>query len=146
MNTSCVKNCLIDTEIPIKFNFINIYQWPHSDAEFLKEMAKRNAGKNNTVLISPSLSPSSSYRDTFACRQRYLRSYTFSKKEEGTVKRTGNWFRVRFFTKNDRKGVNFKKKSSKEKQVKRITWGGFLDIKIGFLLSCLVKVDNHDES
>ncbi|KAL9246010.1 hypothetical protein vseg_019594 [Gypsophila vaccaria] len=145
MNTNCVKNCIIDAETPIKVNFFSIYEWPHSDAEFLKEIAKKNDGKDYTISI-PSLSPSSSYHETFAYRQRYLRSYTFSKKEESAAEKTRNWFRVRFFVEKEPKVVTLNKKSNKDRQVKRIIWSGLLEFKLRIFFSCLVKVHDSNKS
>lgn len=72
----------VDARVSVRATYVNLYKWPESDAEFVRsmiigEMNPRRRGPNPRVV------------DSYSCRQMYLRSYTFSKKEsvpEKTVK------------------------------------------------------------
>jgi hypothetical protein len=74
LSLSCVAGCL-DAEAPVRFSFLSLYQWPDSDAEFVRILGM----KEDHRLIKK---PMRAYNESiYACRQMYLRSYTFSKKE-----------------------------------------------------------------
>jgi flagellar basal body-associated protein FliL len=91
----------IEAREPVRATYVNLYKWPESDAEFVRSLTmkntrakdayhqcdidyagneKRNQGQSPVMV------------DSYSCRQIYLRSYTFSKKEsmpEKTVKYLG---------------------------------------------------------
>ncbi|XP_057779073.1 uncharacterized protein LOC130997677 [Salvia miltiorrhiza] len=70
MNKICISNCVSDARIPVRATYLNLYKWPESDAEFMKSAAMHGgAGPHSRVV------------DSISCRQMYLRSYTFSRKE-----------------------------------------------------------------
>ncbi|KAJ3685659.1 hypothetical protein LUZ61_014823 [Rhynchospora tenuis] len=95
--------CCIEAHEPVRATYMNLYKWPESDAEFVRSLAvkkvhpqeghhqfntqhsrneKRKHGQNPVVV------------DSYSCRQIYLRSYTFSKKEtvpEKTMKCFGSF-------------------------------------------------------
>ncbi|PKU82842.1 uncharacterized protein LOC114579364 [Dendrobium catenatum] len=65
-------------------SYVNLHKWAESDAEFVKSLY--SAGFSNKQVVV----------DSFSCRQLYLRSYTFSKKEtmpEKTIKCFGSFKR-----------------------------------------------------
>ncbi|GLJ06719.1 hypothetical protein SUGI_0046140 [Cryptomeria japonica] len=70
-NSSCVAGCL-DAQAPTRATFESIHRWPHSEAEFVRVMRSKD-----------DLNPKrrAEYVDGYSCRQMYLRSYTFSRKE-----------------------------------------------------------------
>ncbi|KAF8410626.1 hypothetical protein HHK36_003158 [Tetracentron sinense] len=85
MNSSCVAGCL-DAETPVKISFKKLYQWPEADAEFLRLMSmNEDESSSYSSFIRPS------YHESYASRQRYLRSYTFCKKET-IEERSKKWF------------------------------------------------------
>lgn len=72
----------VDARIPVRATYVNLYKWPESDAEFVRSVV---IGEKN----SRKWGPNPRVVDSYSCRQMYLRSYTFSKKEsmpEKTVK------------------------------------------------------------
>ncbi|KAJ4781338.1 hypothetical protein LUZ62_065595 [Rhynchospora pubera] len=125
--------CCIEAREPVRATYMNLYKWPESDAEFVRSLAvkkvhpheghhqldthysrneKRKHGPNPVVV------------DSYSCRQIYLRSYTFSKKEtvpEKTVKCLG---RVRdkmaLFPFLQQSDENFDCRSSKSVSSKRL--------------------------
>ncbi|KAL4645411.1 hypothetical protein ACB092_02G233400 [Castanea dentata] len=75
MNSNCIATSCLDAQTQIKTSFMELYQWPESDAEFLKR-------KNSESCV---------YHESYVSRrQRYLRSYTFSKKET-VAEKTKKW-------------------------------------------------------
>lgn len=74
LSLSCVAGCL-DVEAPVRFSFLSLYQWPDSEAEFVRVLGMK---EDNRMIKKPMRA----YKESiYACRQMYLRSYTFSKKE-----------------------------------------------------------------
>lgn len=72
LSLSCVAGCL-DAQAPLRFSFLSLYQWPDSDAEFVRILGMKEDNHKK---------PMRAYNESmYACRQMYLRSYTFSKKE-----------------------------------------------------------------
>ncbi|XP_020087273.1 uncharacterized protein LOC109709438 [Ananas comosus] len=78
---------------PVRATYVNLYKWPESDAEFVKSIAgKRSSsgsGYGNNYHVNNyvdcrrrKFGPSTNVVvDSYSCRQMYLRSYKFSKKE-----------------------------------------------------------------
>lgn len=78
MSSVCISNCVNDTRVPVRATYVNLYKWPESDAEFVK-MVKMTKGDQGRRL--PHDQPQPRVVDSVSCRQMYLRSYTFSRKE-----------------------------------------------------------------
>lgn len=116
MNPSCLAGCL-DVETPVKVSFMKLYQWPEADAEFLRMLS----------------STKSMCHDNYVSRQRYLRSYTFSRKES-FPDRTKKWFKE-------------KQKMKKNKPTDMSVNGScsFLNAVFNFMFRCVAKVDVHEE-
>lgn len=73
MTSVCISNCVNDARdprVPVRANYVNLYKWSESDAEFIKTV-RRVAGLHGQPRVV----------DSISCRQLYLRSYTFSRKE-----------------------------------------------------------------
>ncbi|KAK9154204.1 hypothetical protein Sjap_001684 [Stephania japonica] len=68
MTSVCMSRCATDARVPMRATYINLYKWPESDAEFVQSVANGGGGGARVV-------------DSISCRQIYLRSYTFSRKE-----------------------------------------------------------------
>ncbi|KAK1285420.1 hypothetical protein QJS10_CPB20g00818 [Acorus calamus] len=77
MASTCISNsCIIDDAAhrrPVRATYMNLYKWPGSDAEFVKSVNRKAAA--TTAFGHPAVA------DSYSCRQMFLRSYTFSKKE-----------------------------------------------------------------
>lgn len=73
----------VDARVPVRATYVNLYKWPESDAEFVKWVAgrRREEGDNSADGRRKWPGPSPRVVDSYSCRQMYLRSYTFSKKE-----------------------------------------------------------------
>lgn len=67
MSKICIANCVKDARIPVRATYVNLYKWPESDAEFMRSAAAHGGARPRTNSIS--------------CRQIYLSSYKFSRKE-----------------------------------------------------------------
>ncbi|KAG1341797.1 Sulfate transporter 1.2 [Cocos nucifera] len=65
------SGCL-EAQAPTKAGFVRLSKRAESDAEFLKLMAEKENSGSSTRRI---------WRESYTSRQRYLRSYTFSKKK-----------------------------------------------------------------
>lgn len=99
MASACksVTGC-IEAHQPVRATYVNLYKWPESDAEFVRSLAVRKARAKDDYHQSDTDYSCNEKRkhvsspvavDSYSCRQIYLRSYTFSKKEttpEKTVK------------------------------------------------------------
>ncbi|KAL2323317.1 hypothetical protein Fmac_027696 [Flemingia macrophylla] len=64
MSSVCMSKCVKDARVPVRGTYVNLYKWPESEAEFV-----RRRGSHVPVV------------DSISCRQMYLRSYKFSRKE-----------------------------------------------------------------
>ncbi|CAK9158734.1 unnamed protein product [Ilex paraguariensis] len=129
MSSSCIAGCL-DAQAPVELSLVKLHQWAQADREFLR-MVTMNRDTQSSSSSSPILS-SPSRGKSYACRQRYLRSYTFSKKES-PAQRTKKWL------------------TEKKKQKKENSNGGsgtgscsFLDVVFKLLFVCVAKVDVHE--
>lgn len=90
MSSGCKSSMsCIDAHEPVRATYVNLYKWPESDAEFVKSVTSGRRGK---VLDGSAKGIDLDGRrkwstaepavvDGFSCRQIYLRSYTFSRKE-----------------------------------------------------------------
>ncbi|XP_065854184.1 uncharacterized protein [Euphorbia lathyris] len=75
MTSVCISNCVNDARdprVPVRATYVNLYKWPESDAEFIKSVRRVGQGLQygHPRVV-----------DSISCRQMYLRSYTFSRKE-----------------------------------------------------------------
>ncbi|KAK7393613.1 hypothetical protein VNO78_22171 [Psophocarpus tetragonolobus] len=72
MSSVCISKCVNDAGVPVRASYVNLYKWPESEAEFVKSVSSRRGshvcGQARVV-------------DSISCRQMYLRSYKFSRKE-----------------------------------------------------------------
>ncbi|XP_004497433.1 uncharacterized protein [Cicer arietinum] len=78
MNSVCISNCVNDARdprVPVRASYVNLYKWPESDAEFVKSVSLNGRRGSSHVYDHPRVV------DSISCRQMYLRSYTFSRKE-----------------------------------------------------------------
>ncbi|KAI3667603.1 hypothetical protein L6452_42669 [Arctium lappa] len=88
MTSTCMSTCIADdARIPVRATYINLYKWPDSDREFV-----RSVSKNSRRPEADDRQAHPRLVDSISCRQLYLRSYTFSRKEsfnERTMKCIG---------------------------------------------------------
>ncbi|XP_073015684.1 uncharacterized protein [Primulina eburnea] len=81
MSKICISSCVEDARSPVRATYVNLYKWPESDVEFMESAAVHGRARLHSRVV-----------DSISCRQMYLRSYTFSKKEtplEKTLKCLG---------------------------------------------------------
>ena len=135
MNSNCIAAGCLDAQTPIKISFVKLYQWPESDAEFLKRKVSMNKEKEKGSLSSLVNSESCVYHESYVSRrQRYLRSYTFSKKET-VAEKTKKWL-----MENNQK-VKMESKHNKSGTASSCS---FLDCVFKLLFSCVGEVDVHE--
>ncbi|MQL93697.1 hypothetical protein Taro_026343 [Colocasia esculenta] len=70
----------MDAQEPVRATYVNPYGWPESDAEFVRSVSsgehrRRRPHRHGQYHPHPGVV------DSYSCRQIYLRSYTFSRKE-----------------------------------------------------------------
>ncbi|XP_062115086.1 uncharacterized protein LOC133829276 [Humulus lupulus] len=81
MTSVCISNCVNDARDPrvpvrLRATYVNLYKWPESDAEFVRSVSSSGCRPGSHVRYGhPRVV------DSISCRQMYLRSYTFSRKE-----------------------------------------------------------------
>ncbi|KAF5810006.1 hypothetical protein HanRHA438_Chr04g0173961 [Helianthus annuus] len=87
MTSTCMSRCIAnDARMPVRATYVNLYKWPDSDREFVRSVSQNSHLENRNGQGHPRLV------DSISCRQLYLRSYTFSRKEslnERTMKCIG---------------------------------------------------------
>ncbi|XP_050213290.1 uncharacterized protein LOC126664783 [Mercurialis annua] len=74
MNSVCISNCVNDARdprMPVRATYVNLKNWPESDVELIKSVRRVGQGLHGHPRVV----------DSISCRQMYLRSYTFSRKE-----------------------------------------------------------------
>ncbi|XP_073010920.1 uncharacterized protein [Typha latifolia] len=75
----------VDARVLVRANYVNLYKWPESDAEFVKSISRgritTQGEEDNCVTDRANPRSTPIVVDSYSCRQMYLRSYTFSKKE-----------------------------------------------------------------
>ncbi|WOL04749.1 hypothetical protein Cni_G13471 [Canna indica] len=88
MSSGCKSSLgCVDARVPVRATYVNLYKWPESDAEFVKSVTSRRGGRadgsdaNLDGRRKWSAATGPAVVDSFSCRQIYLRSYTFSRKE-----------------------------------------------------------------
>ncbi|GMY11615.1 hypothetical protein FCV25MIE_06854 [Fagus crenata] len=70
MSSICIAGGCLDAHAPVNNSFVKLYQWPESDAEFLRKISMEKKRE-----------------------KRFLRSYTFSKKKETAAEKTKKWLK-----------------------------------------------------
>ncbi|KAK6935954.1 hypothetical protein RJ641_032984 [Dillenia turbinata] len=98
MASACIQSCVADARVPVRATYVNLYKWPESDAEFIKSVKSNSRMRRDRVGGCEFNHPR--VVDGISCRQLYLRSYTFSRKEtlpEKTEKRL-NKVKVKKYT------------------------------------------------
>ncbi|KAL6967917.1 hypothetical protein U1Q18_033723 [Sarracenia purpurea var. burkii] len=92
MNSSCASDCL-DSESPLEKKYTRMRQWEEGDKEFLrllttnKEIAEITASPSVFTPVHAAATPPAGGCDhSYACRQAYLRSYPFTKKQTAAQK------------------------------------------------------------
>ncbi|KDP35559.1 hypothetical protein JCGZ_08997 [Jatropha curcas] len=136
MASVCISNCVNDTRdprVPVRATYVNLYKWPESDAEFIKTVRRVGQGLHGQPRVV----------DSISCRQMYLRSYTFSRKETVPEKTKKCFGRVKEKVTNH--GKKRKEKGKKRKclvfrKVKEFSCGALFRI-FHKLLSCGASVD-----
>nr|GMD12470.1 uncharacterized protein LOC109173825 [Ipomoea batatas] len=78
MASVCVSSCVKDVRAPVvvRATYENLYKWPESDAEFIRSVT-------SNVRSAAAAAGHPRVVDSISCRQLYLRSYTFSREEDG---------------------------------------------------------------
>ncbi|KAA3464742.1 Sulfate transporter 1.2 [Gossypium australe] len=126
MSSVCISRCLSDATdplVPVRATYVNLYKWPESDAEFLRS---RSSGRSSRVV------------DSFSCRQMYLRSYRFSRKESVREKTVKCFGRVK-----EKIGGDGKRKKSLRIRRRCLVWRKIKIVLFRFfnrLLSCSATV------
>ncbi|KAM0953628.1 hypothetical protein DsansV1_C01g0001991 [Dioscorea sansibarensis] len=180
MSSGCMNSVsCVDARAPVRATYVNLYKWPESDAEFVKSVTREKRDRGHATDNQTRLSRTASGRrrltqspgvvDSYSCRQMYLRSYTFSKKETVPEKTKKCLAKVKerasLFAKdtssntsvssygsrrsNTNKGNNKKKKKKKKgcvamvKRIKVASCSAFFSL-FRRLLSCTTTVDVID--
>lgn len=136
MSSVCISNSVSDTRAPLNATYVNLYNWPESDTEFVKTVGVRGSERQ----------PRPRVVDSVSCRQLYLKSYTFSRKEsmpERTKKCLG---RVKERVLACRRGEKLSRGDRKYAAIKRVKESSFAAMIALFqkLLSCTAAVDVAD--
>jgi len=134
MSSVCISNCVSDARdprVPVRATYVNLYKWPESDAEFVRRRGSHVCGHPRVV-------------DSVSCRQMYLRSYKFSRKEtvpEKTQKCFGK-VKERVKGRSHHKGNGFvrRRKCLVWRKMREISCAAFFKIFRRFL-SCSASVD-----
>ncbi|GMP31643.1 hypothetical protein CsSME_00005777 [Camellia sinensis var. sinensis] len=161
INKSCIEGCILDVQspLPLEKRHMKLYQWAQADKEFLRLLTKNkqeegSSSSSSAPSPSPSFSSSSSsssppplgyarpptnLHESYAWRQRYLRSYTFSTKKQTTAAKTKKWLSA--------KKKNYLIKPNNDPKVKKVSENGscsFIDALFKFVFLCVAKVDVHE--
>ncbi|CAN0926714.1 hypothetical protein LINGRAHAP2_LOCUS35505 [Linum grandiflorum] len=77
MASVCIHNCVNDAttrdpRVPVRTTYVSLHRWTESDPELIKSVRRVGQGIQHQ---RPRVV------DSISCRQMYLRSYTFSRKE-----------------------------------------------------------------
>ncbi|CAL9002442.1 unnamed protein product [Prunus brigantina] len=143
MTSVCISNCVNDARdprVPMRATYVNLYKWPESDAEFV-----RSVSSNGRRSGAAQQHGHPRVVDSISCRQMYLRSYTFSRKETVPEKTQKCFGRVKEKMVNHKKGKakGGRKRSNKclvLRKVKELSSAALFRIFQRFL-SCSASVD-----
>lgn len=149
MSTNCIENCSLETiEAPLKVSFLKLFEWPYSDAEFLKEITETKGDDGSEDIYSNFGSMSSSFSSSklrFALRQRYLRSYTFTIEENPNETKMKKCFEVNKLMKRVKSlSMLICSKSFHGNHVNNGILREKLDIMFKFLASCKARIYFHE--
>ncbi|XP_059428730.1 uncharacterized protein LOC132162515 [Corylus avellana] len=144
MSSVCISNCVNDARdprVPVRATYVNLYKWPESDAEFVRSFSSSDRqgghghGHGHPRVV-----------DSMSCRQMYLRSYKFSRKESVPEKTQKCFGRVKeIMAGSKRKPTRgLKRKCLVLRKVKELSCAALLRIFHRFL-SCAASVDVVDE-
>ncbi|KAI3995297.1 hypothetical protein MKX01_032099 [Papaver californicum] len=142
-STGCISSRVKDVHLPVRATYLNVYKWPESDAEFVKSVSSNKVG-DHKINARHQHHQKWNYNsprvvDSISCRQMYLRSYTFSKKETVQEKTKKCFGKVK-------EKVNMRDSSKKYavmKKVKEISFATLVSI-FHRLLTCTASVDVVD--
>ncbi|KAL6012417.1 hypothetical protein ACLOJK_002905 [Asimina triloba] len=76
MKGNCGGGGCLDAEAPMRISFKKLHQWPESEVEFLLLVTRINKEKEMSTTANMGW-----HDERYSSRQKYLRSYTFSRKE-----------------------------------------------------------------
>lgn len=148
MASTCISNCITDTRIRLRPRpaYVNLNKWPESIVEFAQPgFSNAHPGVHYAQ---------SRIVDTISCRQMYLRSYTFSRKESVPEKTKKYFGKVKDRVKN-RRSINRSKACNGNnrgfgirrkyylRRVKEVSCDALLSM-FRRLLFCTAKVDVAD--
>ncbi|KAJ8754089.1 hypothetical protein K2173_001987 [Erythroxylum novogranatense] len=140
MSSVCISNCVNDARdprVPVRTTYVNLRRWSESDAEFIRTVHRVGQGIGHPRVV-----------DSISCRQMYLRSYTFSRKEtvpERTKKCLGKVKEKVTNHGKKRKEKGRKRKCLVLRKVKEISCSALFRI-FHRLLSCAASVDVVDQN
>lgn len=134
LHTSCI-DC-IDVQNPVQRSVLRQRRWAEADAEFLKWM-KTNA---STQSSSSAICDKPEIYGGFASRQKYLRSYTFSKRKSATKKAKG-WVLFKEKAGSDKAGEKMEKAPVASSSSSDQRPCSVLEAVLSFLFMCMVKVE-----
>lgn len=77
MGTRYCRSPAVAAPPPARATYVTLYRWPESDAEFVRSVGSGGGAPPRR----PALRHQPPVVDGYSCRQMYLRSYTFSKRE-----------------------------------------------------------------
>ncbi|KAI5666118.1 hypothetical protein M9H77_15971 [Catharanthus roseus] len=88
MASTCISNCVKDAaavRVPVRATYVNLYKWPESDVEFIRSLSSNDHNKRRNINGSSAAAVYGHPKvvDSISCRQLYLRSYTFSRADDG---------------------------------------------------------------
>jgi hypothetical protein len=141
--------------VPVRATYVNLYKWPESDAEFVRSVSskERRSGAAGVPHWHHHHHNHPRVVDSISCRQMYLRSYTFTRKEtvpEKTQKCFGRVKEKMVINNDERKNKRKKKNGKRSKclvlrKVKEFSSAALFKI-FQRLLSCSASIDvvNHD--
>ncbi|KAG6521519.1 uncharacterized protein LOC122050540 [Zingiber officinale] len=85
MSSACRSSrCCVDAKSPVRASYKVLYKWPESDVAFAKSAAAVQSRRHELPHVGSFSSIEArapAVVDGYSCRQLYLRSYTFTKKE-----------------------------------------------------------------
>ncbi|XP_059311449.1 uncharacterized protein LOC132600848 [Lycium barbarum] len=138
MASTCISNCVNDARGPVRANYVNLYKWPESDAEFIRSVSSKNNGHGRGRGHGQGSGPK--VVDSISCRQLYLRSYTFSREEENVSDEKK--VHVKCYGKTKRKLARRtrRRKCKVFRKAKELSCAALASI-FQRLLSCTTKVD-----
>ncbi|XP_057479135.1 uncharacterized protein LOC130766475 isoform X2 [Actinidia eriantha] len=139
MASACKSNCINDVIVrpPIRATYVNLYKWPESDAEFVRSVSSAGSRRADASSGHPRVV------DSISCRQLYLRSYTFSRKESVPEKTRKCLGRVREKVVLYRTERKSRGSDSVARRAKEVSCAA-LSAVFRRLLSCTTKVDVVD--